>query len=95
MTKAEKKLLRSYQEGEWKSKGKKSRKAYMAMAKRQIKEERINIRLAAETLQRIRQEALTIGLPYQTLIASILYRYTHGRLHDERSIRKALEFFRE
>lgn len=95
MTKPDKNLLRSYQKGEWKSKGKKTRKAYIALAKKQIKEERINIRLPEETLSRIREEALNIGLPYQTLIASILYRYAHERLHDEGTLRRALKLFKE
>lgn len=95
LTKSEKKLLKSYQKGEWRSKGEKTRKKFIALAKKQIKEERINIRLSEETLARIREEAFNIGLPYQTLIASILYRYAHERLHDEGTLRKALKLFRE
>lgn len=95
LTKPEKKILKSYQKGDWRSKGEKARKKYIALAKKQIKAERINIRLSEETLARIREEAFNIGLPYQTLIASILYRYSHERLYDERYLQKALKLFRE
>ncbi len=46
------------------------------------KDKRINIRLAAGDLQDIKARALEEGIPYQTLIASILHKYVTGRLRD-------------
>jgi predicted DNA binding CopG/RHH family protein len=49
-----------------------------------IKDRRVNIRLSAGDLQDIQVRALEEGMPYQTLIASILHKYVTGRL-EERS----------
>lgn len=94
LTKSEKKIWKGYQKGEWKSKGGKAVKSYLALAKKQIKEERINIRLPEETVEKIRREAFDVGMPYQTLIASVLYRYAHDQLYNEKQIRQALKLFR-
>jgi predicted DNA binding CopG/RHH family protein len=39
------------------------------------KDQRINIRLSSGDLQAIRTRALQAGIPYQTLITSILHQY--------------------
>ncbi len=94
LTKDEKKVLAAFRRGEYRSLGKKATRRFATMARRQIKEMRINIRLGSETLAKIRQDAEKWGLPYQTLISSVLYRYAHGRLKDETAIRDALAFLR-
>ena len=53
------------------------RKAARATA---VKDQRINIRLSAGDLRDIRVKALQEGMPYQTLIASVLHKYVTGRL---------------
>jgi predicted DNA binding CopG/RHH family protein len=46
------------------------------------KDQRINIRLSSRDLQAIRTRALQAGIPYQTLISSILHQYvSRSRLH--------------
>jgi predicted DNA binding CopG/RHH family protein len=45
-----------------------------------LKEKRINIRLSAPDLMDIQARALEEGMPYQTLIASVLHKYVSGRL---------------
>ncbi len=47
-----------------------------------IKDQRINIRLSAGDLRDIQAKALQEGMPYQTLIASVLHKYVTGRLLD-------------
>ena len=42
------------------------------------KDARINIRISGSDLQRIKQKAAFEGIPYQTLIASILHKYASG-----------------
>lgn len=42
------------------------------------KDARINIRLSSVDLLRIKEIAAAEGLPYQTLIASILHKYAAG-----------------
>jgi len=44
------------------------------------KDARINIRISSSDLMRIKQKAAYEGLPYQTLIASILHKYSAGHL---------------
>ena len=43
---------------------------------------RINIRLSDSDLKRIKQIAAFEGLPYQTLIASVLHKYSAGHLTE-------------
>ena len=47
-----------------------------------IKDQRINIRLSTGDLRDIQAKALQEGLPYQTLIASVLHKYVTGRLAE-------------
>lgn len=94
LTGDEQRVLGAFGKGEYRSLGKKATRRFVTMARRQIKEMRVNIRLGSETLEKIRQDAEKWGLPYQTLISSVLYRYAHGRLKDEAAIRDALAFLR-
>jgi predicted DNA binding CopG/RHH family protein len=40
----------------------------------------INLRLLEDDLERIKAEAIKEGIPYQTLISSIIHRYVSGNL---------------
>ena len=46
------------------------------------KDQRINIRLSSGDLQAIRTRALQEGIPYQTLISSVLHKYVSGMLQE-------------
>lgn len=46
------------------------------------KDARINIRLPSKDLRSLQKRALAEGIPYQTLVASILHKYVEGRLHE-------------
>lgn len=48
------------------------------------KDARINIRLSTKDLRGLQKKALAEGIPYQTLIGSILHKYVEGRLHESR-----------
>ena len=48
-----------------------------------IKDQRINIRLSAGDLRDIQVKAMQEGMPYQTLIASVLHKYVTGRLAEK------------
>jgi predicted DNA binding CopG/RHH family protein len=50
-----------------------------------IKSRRVNIRLSASDLMDIQARAYEEGVPYQTLIASVLHKYVTGRLHEKRA----------
>lgn len=44
--------------------------------------ERITTRLPARDLARLKAKAMEMGIPYQTLLASIVHRYVEGTLVD-------------
>jgi predicted DNA binding CopG/RHH family protein len=46
------------------------------------KDKRISIRISSRDLTALRKRALREGLPYQTLIASVLHKYVDGRLKE-------------
>jgi predicted DNA binding CopG/RHH family protein len=63
--------------------GKRERARFSRYAKTTFrKDRRLNIRLSSKDLEAIQKRALAEGLPYQTLIASLLHRYAAGRLKD-------------
>ena len=46
------------------------------------KDKRISIRLPSRDLRALQKKALSEGIPYQTLIGSILHKYAEGRLRE-------------
>lgn len=81
----EKDLLGSVERGEWKSTGagKRERARYAGYARATFrKDRRLNIRLSGKDLEAIQKRALEEGLPYQTLISSLLHKYAAGRLRE-------------
>jgi predicted DNA binding CopG/RHH family protein len=46
------------------------------------KDRRVNIRLSSFDLSDIQVRAMQEGIPYQTLIASVLHKYVNGHLQD-------------
>jgi len=47
------------------------------------KDKRVNIRISSKDLMAIQKKALEEGIPYQTLISSVLHKYVSGRLADK------------
>lgn len=80
----ERALLDSYEKGQLKSVASKSELAKFKAAARAtaIKDRRVNIRLSSGDLSDIQVKALEEGVPYQTLIASVLHKYVTGRLAE-------------
>jgi predicted DNA binding CopG/RHH family protein len=75
---------RPIERGEWKSAGRKrERTRYSRYARATFrKDRRLNIRLSSKYLEAIQKRALAEGLPYQTLISSLLHKYAAGRLKE-------------
>lgn len=76
-------LLSSFEKGEWKTVAnvkKEKLRARKAVEKTLRKDVRINIRLSSSDVINIKQIAAYEGLPYQTLIASVLHKYAAGHL---------------
>jgi len=51
-----------------------------------IKNKRINIRISQRDLEYIQRKALEEGIPYQTLIASLIHKYISGKLVEKDKI---------
>ncbi len=77
-------LLNAYEAGELRSVASKSELARIRAAARAtaLKDKRVNIRLSSSDLNDIQIKALEEGVPYQTLIASVLHKYVTGRLQE-------------
>lgn len=84
----EKELLSSFEAGEWKSVANRPEEIerYRGYARSTFrKDRRINIRISSKDLEGIQKRALVEGIPYQTLIASILHKYVAGRLQEKQA----------
>ena len=49
------------------------------------KDQRMNIRISKKDLESIKLKAMEEGLPYQTLVASIIHKYVTGRLTEKQA----------
>ena len=80
--KEEKELIGAYGRSEFKpvKNQKAARQAAVETAKRYMrKDARINIRLSSADLEMLKRRAAEEGLPYQSLIASVLHKYVSGQ----------------
>jgi predicted DNA binding CopG/RHH family protein len=77
-------VLTAFEKGRLKSVATKTEIAKLKAAARAtaIKDRRVNIRLSSGDLSDIQVRALEEGMPYQTLIASVLHKYVAGRLAE-------------
>ena len=83
--KEDEELGASYEGGEWSSvRGKEKEIARLTAIARTAprKDRRINIRLSFQDLVRIKEIAAREGIPYQTLISSVLHKYGTGLLAE-------------
>jgi predicted DNA binding CopG/RHH family protein len=88
----EQELLASFEAEEWQSVPTLSAEIerYRQQAQATLKKDRrVNIRLSSGDLEAIQRRAVEEGIPYQTLMASILHKYVSGRLVEQpTSLRK-------
>lgn len=77
-------LLDSYEAGEFVSILNADRRDKWAkLASESIKKDkRINIRISSRDLEALQRRALEEGLPYQSLVSSVLHKYVSGGLKD-------------
>ena len=77
-------LLAAYEAGELRSTATKAELNKFKQAARAtaVKDKRVNIRLSSGDLRDIQVKALEEGMPYQTLIASVLHKYVTGKLTE-------------
>lgn len=79
-------LLASYENEEWKSvkKLKEQKEQYRVYARATFrKDKRVNIRISEKDLRDLQKRAMRQGIPYQTLISSVLHKYVSGRFTEK------------
>lgn len=89
LDKEEQELIQSLESGEWESVDSLEEEIaqHRLAAKNTLKkDQRINIRLSANDLESLKTNAVELGLPYQTLVSSVLHQYVSGKL-VQKSIR--------
>lgn len=84
LDKEEKEIMESYSLDEWVSVGEQKKEEIREAAKQSIlKNKRINIRLTEQDYHNIQVKAMEEGVPYQTLISSIIHKYNKGELKSK------------
>ncbi len=80
----EKEILDAFESGRYKSVITAKRKKLLAEAAEHTfkKDKRINIRLSGRDLEALQRRALREGVPYQTLVSSVLHKYVSGSLKE-------------
>ena len=81
----EREILVAFDKGDLKSVATKAELEKFREAARStaVKDRRVNIRLSSIDLSDIQVKALEEGMPYQTLIASVLHKFVSGRLVEK------------
>jgi predicted DNA binding CopG/RHH family protein len=83
LDKEERDLMKSLENDEWQSVKdlKQQKKAAVEAARNTLKKDkRINLRLSQKDYHEIQIKAVEEGIPYQTLISSIIHKYLNGSL---------------
>ncbi len=81
-------LLESLESGEWNSVNNLTDEllAHKNIAKNTLKKDkRVNLRISSKDLEAIKSYAVEEGLPYQTLMSSVLHKFISGRLVDKQA----------
>lgn len=90
LSKEEKKLLESVESGDYESTLTDARRKELEGAATNTfkKDKRINIRISNRDLIAVQSRASEEGIPYQTLVSSIIHKYVSGSLRDIAANRK-------
>ena len=78
----EQEILDSFNRGEWVSKGENLDKYKEAAKQTYAKTHRINFRVSEKDFRGIQVKAREEGIPYQTLVSSVVHKYLLGQLKD-------------
>jgi predicted DNA binding CopG/RHH family protein len=81
-------LLESLESGEWNSVSnlEDEIQVHQNIAKNTLKKDkRVNLRMSSKDLEAIKTYAVEEGLPYQTLMSSVLHKFVTGRLIDRQA----------
>ena len=84
--KEEQDLLESVEKGEWRSVEnveEEIRAAKEYARSTRVKDQRMNIRISKKDLNALKVKALEEGIPYQTLVSSVIHKYLSGQLVEQ------------
>ena len=82
----EKELIDSVENGEWVSSENFSaikEEMMKAATETALKDYRINVRISKRDVEALKTKALEEGIPYQTLVTSVLHKFVTGRLTEK------------
>lgn len=65
-----------------------------SIIKRAKEKKNISLRVDAQDLSQLKLRAVREGLPYQTLISSILHKFVNDQLVDQKAIIKSLQLLK-
>jgi predicted DNA binding CopG/RHH family protein len=79
-------LINSVEAGEWSSVTdlpSMKERLMKAASETALKDYRINVRISKRDVEALKTKALEEGIPYQTLVTSILHKYVTGRIIEK------------
>jgi len=79
-------LINSVEAGEWSSVSNLAsmkERLLKAASETALKDYRINVRISKRDVEALKTKALEEGIPYQTLVTSILHKYVTGRIIEK------------
>ncbi len=81
----EEEIFRAVDRGEYVSTnpGPEQMKEWQEAARNTLRKKPITVRVQERDIARIKEKALEQGIPYQTLVSSILHRYAEGKLKED------------
>lgn len=80
-------LINSVAAGEWSSVSdldSMKKRLMKAASETALKDFRINVRISKRDVEALKTKALEEGIPYQTLVTSILHKYVTGRIIEKK-----------
>jgi len=85
LDKNEKDILEDFEKGNFKKSSVKNSPRYKEYARETLnKSKSINIRISSKDLLKLKAKAIEKGIPYQTLVSSILHRYSSEKAESLR-----------
>jgi len=85
LDKKEKDILEDFEKGDLKKSSVKNSPRYKEYARETLnKSKTINIRISSKDLLKLKAKAIEKGIPYQTLVSSILHRYSSEKAESLR-----------
>jgi predicted DNA binding CopG/RHH family protein len=82
----EKEIIESVESDEWNSVSNLAsmkERLMQAATETALKDYRINVRISKRDVEALKTKAMEEGIPYQTLVTSILHKYVTGRIVEK------------